>query len=98
MSDHLWKQTERKLAKLLGGKRVPVHSTDGIKCDITCPVWSVECKERKSLPSWLLDAMGQAEANQEKGKLAMLVLHRKGDDYKKALVILSLEAFLGWYG
>jgi len=98
MSDRLWKSVERKLAKLLGGKRVPVHSTDGIKCDISCPAWSVEVKERKRLPVLLKDTMAQAKRNCEPGKLAIAVFHEKGKQHDTDIVCCSLADWISWYG
>ena len=96
--DKLWKATERQLAKILGGKRVPVHSTSGVKCDISCPAWSVEVKERKRLPVLLKDTVAQARRNCEKGKLAIAVFHEKGKQHDTDIVCISLKDFCEWYG
>ena len=96
--DKLWKATERKLSKILGGKRVPVHSTDGIKCDITCPAWSVEVKERKRLPVLLKDTVAQARRNCEDGKLAIAVFHEKGKNHDTDIVAVKLSDWIEWYG
>ena len=78
MSDTLWKQTERKLAQLLGGQRIPVHSTSGVACDVSTPTLSCEVKERKDLPAWLEDAVDQSKTNCEANKMPVVILHKKG--------------------
>jgi hypothetical protein len=58
-----WKRTERKVAALLGGVRVPVSGrARGDAPDVAHARLSIEVKSRKELPAWLMDAMVQAEA------------------------------------
>ena len=97
MPDKLWKATERDLAKRLGGKRVPVNSTDGVKCDVSTPVLSVEVKERQSLPDWLTCSVTQAENNCEVGKLPVVILHLKGQRHDNDLLVIELKHFEEWY-
>ena len=55
MPDRRWKQTERKVAALLGGQRVPVSGRGrGDAPDIDHTWLAVEVKDRASLPAWLL--------------------------------------------
>ena len=102
MSDKLWKQTERWWAKRLKGMRVPVNSTDGLKCDVIAPwpnpVWSIELKEDEDFPKWLLGAVSQAKANCIEGTTPLLILHLKGADHVKDLVIYEAKDWLEWYG
>lgn len=98
MSDSLWKATERHIAKLLGGERIPVNSTSGKACDISTPLLSVEVKERKTLPESLKSWMKQAEVNCEAGKIATVVLHEKNNPHDKDLVIMRLKDFCELYG
>lgn len=98
MTDKLWKATERHIAKLLGGERIPVNSTSGVECDISTPLLSVEVKERKTLPESLKSWMKQAEVNCEPNKIATVVLHEKGKEHSKDLVIMRLKDFCDLHG
>jgi hypothetical protein len=51
---------ERKVAGLLGGKRMALSGAAG-GGDVVAEGWSIECKKRKTLPALLLKAFGQAE-------------------------------------
>ncbi len=99
MSDSRWKATERRIAGLLGGRRVPVSGRGrGDQPDIAHPWLSLEVKDRASLPLWLLDALDQAERSATAAQLPVAVLHRAGDRHDHALVVLRLAAFVDWFG
>jgi hypothetical protein len=95
MPDRLWKQTERKVATMLGGKRVGPAGRKG--ADLAHEHLSVEVKERRRLPAWLLHAMAQAVGSAD-GRLPMVVLHRAGDRYEDAMVIVRMKDWREWYG
>jgi len=65
---------------------------------LTNPVWSIEVKEKQELPEWLLDALSQAKANCKEGTTPLLILHLKGADHVKDLVIYEAGDWLEWYG
>ena len=89
-----WKACERRVAELLGGKRVPVSGRTRGDCpDIEHPTLSIECKSRKRLPAWIEDAMNQAEASAKDGQLAVVVLHQDRAAYSESLVVLRLSNF-----
>jgi hypothetical protein len=50
-----------------------------------------EVKRRRTLPAWLADALGQAQAHVQDGQVGVAVLHRHriGD----SLVVIRLEDF-----
>ena len=99
MTDKRWKATERKIAALLGGRRVPVSGRGrGAQPDIAHPWLALEVKDRAVLPLWLLDALAQAEASATTAQLPVAVLHRAGDRHDQALVVLRLADFVGWLG
>jgi len=92
MPDRTWKATERRIAALLGGQRVPVSGRGrGDQPDIAHPTLSIECKHRRTLPGWLLEAVAQAEAANTGGKVSMVALHRAGDRHDDALAVLRLR-------
>ena len=62
MSEKAWKRSERRIAELLGGRRVPVSGRQrGATPDVEHDALSIEVKTRKSLPVWLEDALRLAE-------------------------------------
>lgn len=92
MSEKGWKRCERKIAEILGGRRVPVSGRQrGDRPDIDHDVLSVEAKYRQSIPKWLLDALQQAEASSTDGKIACVVLHADGALYADSLCLIRLE-------
>ena len=92
-----WKACERKVAALLGGRRIPVSGRGrGDNPDIHHELFSIEVKSRKTIPAWLEDAMRQAEASVKDGRLAVVVLHQDRTPYAESLVVLRLEDFAGY--
>jgi hypothetical protein len=95
MTNPAWKRTERRIAALLGGTRVPVSGRQrGDQPDIEHPELSVEVKHRGSIPGWLTDAMQQAEAAAGADQLPIVVIHQAGSRYADALVVLKLSQFV----
>jgi hypothetical protein len=91
-----WKACGRRVAELLGGRRVPVSGRTRGDCpDVEHPTLSIECKSRKKLPAWIEDAMNQAEASVKDGQLPVVVLHQDRAPYAQSLVVLRLEDFAG---
>ena len=92
-----WKACERRIAELLGGRRVPVSGRTRGDCpDVEHPTLSIECKSRKKLPAWLEEAMKQAEASVKDGRLPVVVLHQDRALYAESLVVLRLEDFTSY--
>ena len=89
-----WKQAERRIAAILGGRRIPVSGRGrGDNPDIEHPALSVEVKARASFPAWLEDALRQAELSATDGKTPAVVLHQDRRKYPDALVVLRLSEF-----
>ncbi len=83
-----WKQAERRIAAILGGRRIPVSGRGrGDNPDIEHPALSVEVKTRASFPAWLEDALKQAELAARDGKTPAVVLHQDRRKYPDALVV-----------
>ena len=91
-----WKEHERRTARRLSGQRSP--NTGKQTADVTAGVWSIECKSRKDLPAWLLDAMTQARRNAGDGQTGIVVLHQVGQRSDKDIVCLTLADFTAWAG
>jgi hypothetical protein len=99
MADRLWKQSERAIAKLLGGERVPITGRQrGDVPDVQHSWLSVEVKCRQQLPTWLKDALCQAKAAAKGDQLPIVVLHEEGQRYEGSLVLLTLKDFWCWFG
>lgn len=93
-----WKSTERSIAKLLNGVRVPVSGRQrGSTPDIQHSVYSIEVKRRSVVPHWLFkDAFEQADASNP-GDLTPIVVVEwaKGRGHKlERFVVMRLEDFL----
>jgi hypothetical protein len=87
------KHAERKVARLLGGDRVGYLGGP----DVVAGHLYVEVKTRRHLPAWLLEAVAQAKGYTD-DQLPIVVLHRAGDPYADALVVLRMEDYLQWHG
>lgn len=92
-----WKACERRIAELLGGRRVPVTGRQrGDTPDIEHEALSIEVKSRKSLPAWLMGALSQAQAASKNGKMPVVVLHQDHTPYTESLVLLRLSDFVDY--
>ena len=91
-----WKEHERRTARRLSGQRSP--NTGKQTSDVSAGPWAVECKLRKELPAWLLDAMTQAKRNAGDGQTGIVVLHQHGTRSDRDLVLMSMSDFQGWAG
>ena len=99
MTDKSWKATERAVANLLGGRRVPVSGRGrGDAPDIAHDWLAIEVKHRKRLPKWLREAMCQAKASSGLSRLPIVVLHEAGQRHDEDLVMLALGDFVDWFG
>ncbi len=95
--DKLWKAVEREHNKRLKGQgRIPVHSTKGDGNDVLHSWLAVESKERKSVPSWLTEAMSEAMSHAG-DKLPLVILHKKGTKFDDDLCIVRLKDFCDYW-
>ncbi len=98
MPDAAWKQFERRVAALFGGKRRGAAG-DG-SSDVVHAFWAPECK-LLGRPSFsdLLAAAEQAETNAQPHHCPIAVVKRKlrGSPDTEALVVFRLETFLEWF-
>ena len=99
MSERRWKRTEREVAGILHGKRVPITGrARGDVPDVRHPWLAVEVKSRESIPKWLTGAMAQARAAASTTQLPIVVLHEVGQRHDADLVVLTLRDFREWFG
>lgn len=100
MAEKTWKRVERKIAELIGGRRVPVTGRQrGDAPDIQHEWLSVECKHRQELPAWIMEAIDQAKASAAgTDKLPIAILHENRAGHSKDLVVMTLGDFRDWFG
>lgn len=97
--DKRWKATERRVAQLTGGARVPITGrARGMTPDVAHPLWAIECKDKKTLPAWLHTAMAQARAAVRGTQVPVVILHQAGQRHANDLVVLRLEDFIALHG
>ena len=96
MTDKPWKRFERVCAKRLGGVRAGPTGRNGP--DVLHDHLAIQCKERKSLPGWLIDAMSQAVRDAKDGQLPLAILHVAGGRHDDDLVVVRLADWEAWYG
>ena len=92
MSDKAWKACERRVAKYIGGERVPITGRQrgdvpDIKHAWLCP----EVKYRQKISKFLHDAMRQAVAAVRGKQMPCVILCEKGQDTGDAYIIFRLE-------
>ena len=99
-----WQKLERMAARSFGGeRRGPVVSGlegEGLSDSVGTEPYAIECKLRTK-PSYTdcRAAVEQAEQAAEGTPLCPIaVIHRKGDRYSDALVILKFSTFCDWFG
>ena len=99
MPDRAWKRAERTIAARLGGRRVPITGRQrGNVPDVEHPAFAVEVKSRKTLPTWLHNAMTQAIAARRGAQLPLVILHETGTRHADDLVLVRFGAWLAWFG
>ncbi len=99
MSRATWKRTERSIAGLIGGERVPVSGRQrGDQPDVRHDWLSVEVKHRQTVPQWLLGSLTQARAAVRGDQLPVAIIHRHGARHSEDIVCLRLADFTAWFG
>ena len=82
------KDLERFVAADLGGRRVGILG----QADVELRGFSIETKERKSLPAFIVKCMAQAERN-ARGDAAIVVLHELNQEHGRDIVMLRYRDF-----
>lgn len=99
MSRATWKRTERDIAGLIGGERVPVSGRwRGDQPDVRHDWLAVEVKHRQRVPQWLIGALTQARAAVRGEQLPVAIIHRHGARHTEGIVCLRLGDFTAWFG
>lgn len=95
MPDSAWKQQERLVADLIGGKRLPANSGHKIDCEGPRFVAQAKLVQRMSLDELTALAEKIAQEGQTRGKLGVVgVKVRRGAGVKSpVLVVMTDETF-----
>lgn len=92
-----WKRAERKVARLLQGKRNPVSAQITLKLpDVDGGRLAVEVKDwdPARLPKWFTNGFTQAEAAARVGQIPVLVIHPHGVRYVESYAVVRLRDLL----
>ena len=96
MPDRYWKAIERKVARLFGTRRIGTR--EGGPAPDWENDWTVGEVVCHPIPEWILEELAQAERRvTDRQKLRLLVIHEKGQDLDKALVVMRLGRFKDWF-
>jgi hypothetical protein len=94
VSDKTWKAVERRVARILDGRRV--GATGAATPDVDAGWLVAEVKHRARLPQWLTTAAAKVRSQAGSERLGVVVLHEKGA--RGGLVCLNLYDFRDWFG
>ncbi|MDG6927744.1 MAG: hypothetical protein JRN10_00850 [Nitrososphaerota archaeon] len=93
MTDKVWKQEERRIARAFGTERTPLSGSNSkmTQSDTLHPKFYIEIKHRKQVPFYKVFLETDKKAKDE-GKIPMVVLHES--KRQKRIVMISLEDFV----
>jgi len=91
-----WKRPERETAKQLGLRRNVRGDWSERLPDCESERLVIECKYRRTLPQWLMSALGQARGYAGAGRFPAVVVKQKSQ--RGAIVVMSLSDFEAWFG
>jgi len=96
MPNTYWKSIERRVARLFGTRRIGTR--EGGQAPDWEYDWTIGEVVCHPIPEWILRELAQAERRQtDRDKLRLLVIHGKGHDLDKALVVMRLGQFTDWF-
>lgn len=93
MTDKLWKQVERRIAKKLNGKRNPLsgrNSGNGTSSDVLHPDLYIEVKHRQRIPFQKV-FHETVKKGREENKIPVLILHQKSS--RENIVMMADDDF-----
>ena len=98
MADKSWKAFERRVAKRVGGKRIPVTGErDG--ADVVAGPFVYQAKLRRGMPSYLREWLrGIVAAGGRVDKTGILIWKEPGARDDGAVVVLRLRDWQSWHG
>ena len=91
MADKSWKKFERRLARRVGGRRIPVTGERDGADVIVDKAFSYQCKLRRGMPSYLRDWLrGIVAAGERSGTTGVVVWKAPREKDDDAIVVLRL--------
>ena len=98
MPDKSWKAFERRLARRVGGRRIPVTGErDG--ADVVALPFVYQAKLRKGVPDYLKAWLrGIVAAGERSGATGVVVWKAPGARDDDAVVVLRLKDWQAWHG
>ena len=92
MPDRYWKAIERRVARLFDTRRIGTR--EGGPAPDWENDWTVGEVVCHPIPEWILKELAQAEQRvTDHPKLRLLVIHEKGQELDKALLVMRLGQF-----
>ena len=99
MPDKSWKAFERRVAKRVGGRRIPVTGIDRDGADVVAGPFVFQCKLRRGLPSYLRDWLrGIVEAGGRCGATGVVIWKAPNARDDEAVVVLRLRDWQDLHG
>ena len=94
-----WKRFETRVAKALGGRRIPVTGIDRHGSDVTTPMFEIQTKRRKGVPSYLREWLDGICATADKsGRTGIVIWTEPGRQDSSALVVVRLCDWIELHG
>lgn len=94
-----WKAYELRVAKDLGGRRIPVTGIDRHGADVVSQMFHCQIKLRRALPAWLFAWLSGIVADAKPaGKVGILILRKPRMEDADALVVLRYADFVDLHG
>jgi hypothetical protein len=94
-----WKDAERRVARDLGGRRIPVTGIDRHGADVLTGLFAVQVKIRKCFPvyiwDWLEGIVGDATTT---GRVGILILKKPRQRDADGLVVMRYADFVDLHG
>ena len=99
MADKSWKAFERRLAKKVGGRRIPCTG-EKAGVDVIAGPFCYQAKLRRGLPSYLSEWLSGIVAAGERcgGATGVVVWKAPGARDDDAVVVLRLRDWQDWHG
>jgi len=97
-SNPLWKQVQRKHARLLGGTGENAWRGESGPDSQPTEWLVVESKQRKQLPKWFTRPVTKVGIEATGSKLGVVIWHEKGTSYDNDVVCMNLCDFIRWFG
>ena len=92
-----WKHSEKTIARMLGARRIgnTGQSTPDAMNDHLCV--EVKHRRRAAVPAWMAAALDKVRSQAGPQRLGLVVVHREGQRYGEAFVLMRLQDFADWY-